>query len=98
MSYETCKGKSLGNYGIPAAIPALSLSPENIQAMVDILLDAMESEPFLVVEFIRKWVGKSLETCVSAGVKGTEGLVAKLVSYLKQRRNKKDETIPFMEF
>ena len=50
MSYETCKGKSLGNYGIPAAIPALSLSPENIRAMVDILLDAMDSEPFPVVE------------------------------------------------
>ena len=46
MSYEICKGKSPGNYGIPAAIPALSLSPENIQAMVDILLDAMDSEPF----------------------------------------------------
>jgi|LSQX01.1.fsa_nt_gb hypothetical protein len=54
MSYGTCKGKSLENFGIPAALPALSLSPENIPAMVDILLDAMDTEPFLVVEFIRK--------------------------------------------
>lgn len=57
MPYETCKGKSLENHGITAAIPALSLSPENIQAMVHILLDAMDSEQFLVVEFIRNWVG-----------------------------------------
>lgn len=98
MPYETCKGKSLENYGITAAIPSLSLSPESIQAMVDILLDAMDSEPFLVVEFIRKCVGKNLETWVSGGEKGAEELLAKLVLYLKQRRNKKDETKPFMVF
>ncbi len=31
-------------------------------------------------------------------MKRAEELVAKLVSYLKQGRNKKDEAIPFMEF
>jgi hypothetical protein len=58
----------------------------------------MDSEPFLVVEFVRNWVGKNLETWASGGEKGAEELLATLVLYLKQRRNKKDETMPFMVF
>ncbi len=64
---------------------ALSLSPENIPAMVGILLDTLDSDPALAVEFIKKRLGKNLEAWAGDGVEGADRLVSRLVPYLKKR-------------
>ncbi len=65
---------------------ALSLSPENIPAMVDILLDTLDSDPALAVEFIKKRLGKNLEAWAGDGVEGADRLVSRLVPYLNKRK------------
>ncbi len=58
---------------------ALSLSPETIPALVDILLDTLDSDPELAVEFIKKRVGKNLEAWAGDGIEGADKLVSRLV-------------------
>jgi len=57
---------------------ALSLSEESVEVLVGIMLETFDSDPDAVSEFIRKRVGKKLETWVKEGVEGADVLVSRL--------------------
>lgn len=78
---------------------ALFLSPENVPYMVSILLDTLDSDPELAVNFIQKRVKKKLEVWFRDKVPGMEKLVSRLVPYLKQNKSiEKGEPMTCIEF
>ena len=63
----------------------LSASKEAPAILVPVLIDKLESEPGLVVDFMKKHVGKKLQEWVDNGVEGADILVSRLVPYMEKR-------------
>jgi nitrate reductase alpha subunit len=63
---------------------ALSMSEKNIAVLVKMLIEAMDTNPGLAAEFIRKRVGKKVETWVKDGVEGANTLVSRLAHRMRQ--------------
>ena len=63
----------------------LLMSEENIAVLVKMLIEAMDTNPGLAAEFIRKRVGKKIESWVNHGVEGAATLVSRLVPYMEKQ-------------
>jgi len=62
-------------------------SSNSAAVLVCVLLDRLETEPGLVVDFMKKHVGKNLQKWVDNGVEGANTLVSRLVPYIKDKNN-----------
>ena len=62
----------------------LSLSKKNIPVLAGMLLEAMDTNPGLAAEFIKKQAGKKIETWVKDGVEGADVLVSRLAHRMRQ--------------
>ena len=69
----------------------LSLSKKNIPVLAGMLLEAMDTNPGLAAEFIRKRVGKKVETWVKDGVEGANTLVSRLAHRMRQEEFVSDD-------
>ena len=67
---------------------ALSLSKKSVGALAGILVETMETNPCVAVEFVKKRVGKNIEAWVNDGVEGAATLVSRLVPYMEKQAGK----------
>lgn len=78
----------------------IEISGQTAEVIVFLLNRQFETNPGLVVRFVKNILRGQLEKWVDEGVKGAEELVYKLVSHVKKRKNTKkgcDESV-IMEF
>jgi len=62
-------------------------------------IDKLESEPGLVVDFMKKHVGKKLQEWVDNGVEGANTLVDRFSSHMRQKeQTSKDAAMPDVDF
>ena len=66
----------------------LPASKEAPAILVSVLIDKLESKPGLVVDFMKKHVGKKLQEWVDNGVEGAATLVSRLVPYMEKQAGK----------
>jgi ankyrin repeat protein len=70
---------------------SLSLDRKQTKRLVSLLLETMETNPGVVLEFIRKRVGKKVETWVKDGVEGADILVSRLAHRMRQEEFVSDD-------
>jgi len=63
---------------------SLSLNGQQTKYLISLLLETMDTNPGLAAEFIRKRVGKKVETWVKDGVEGADALVSRLAHHMRQ--------------
>ena len=63
-------------------------SNQSAMVLITVLLDRFETEPNLVVNFIKKSIGKKMEYWVKNDVEGANILVSRLVPYMEKQAGK----------